>query len=80
MPNTVKHNTFIKNYEAPLRQFFNDAEFTKISRVGGLQKYIEKNAKISKQTTDNLFKSFGGKLENASPQYMDQIKLEKLES
>ena len=68
VPNTVKHNTFIKNYEAPLRQFFNDAEFTKISRVGGLQKYIEKNAKISKQTTDNLFKSFEGKLENASPQ------------
>ena len=68
VPNTVKHDAFIKNYEAPLRQFFNEAEFTKISRVGGLQKYIEKSAKISKQTTDNLFKSFGGKLENASPQ------------
>lgn len=68
VPNTVKHNTFIKNYEAPLRQFFNDAEFTKISRVGGLQKYIEKNAKISKQTTDKLFKSFEGRLQSGSPQ------------
>ena len=67
-PNLTKHNSFIKSYEAPLKQFFNSAEYTKISRIGGLQKIIERNAKIDKQTTDKLFKSFEGRLESGSPQ------------
>ena len=68
VPNLTKHNAFIKSYEAPLKQFFNATEFSKISRIGGLQKIIENNAKIATQTQDKLFKSFAGRLENGSPQ------------
>jgi len=68
IPNRTKHNAFIKKYEAPIRQFFNKAEFDKLSRIDGLKKIIENNAKINKQTTDNLFKSFEGKLESGTPQ------------
>ena len=68
IPNLTKHKAFIENYKAPLKQFFNEAEFTKISRIGGLQKAIEDNLKLTKKTTDTLFKSFAGRLENASPQ------------
>ena len=68
VPNLTKHNAFIKSYEAPLKQFFNATEFSKISRIGGLQKIIENNVKIATQTQDKLFKSFAGRLENGSPQ------------
>ena len=68
VPNLIKHKSFIEKYKAPLKQFFSDAEFTKISRIGGLQKIIEKNAKLTKQTQDQLFKSFEGRLESGSPQ------------
>jgi len=68
IPNLTKHKSFIENYKAPLKQFFSEAEFNKISRIGGLQKTIEDNLKLTKKTTDTLFKSFAGRLENASPQ------------
>ena len=67
-PNIAKHESFIKTYEAPLRQFFNAAEFTKISRVGGLQKYIENQTKLLKIAEKKLFTSFEGKLANSTPQ------------
>ena len=68
VPNLTKHNAFIKSYEAPLKQFFNGTEFSKISRIGGLQKIIENNVKIATQTQNQLFKSFAGRLESGSPQ------------
>ena len=68
VPNLTKHKAFIEVYEAPLNQFFNAAEISKISRIGGLQKIIEKNAKIAKETEKKLFKSFEGRLESGSPQ------------
>jgi len=67
-PNLVKHNAFIKNYEKPLRTFFNEAEYNKISRIGGLQRNIEKTNKAFIQTNKELNKSFEGKLLNTSPE------------
>ena len=67
-PNIIKHNAFMKNYAKPLRVFFNEAEFNKISRIGGLQRNIEKTNKLFTQTTKELNKSFEGKLLNTSPE------------
>ena len=67
-PNLSKHNAFIKAYEKPLRTFFNEAEYNKISRIGGLQKNIERTNKLFTQTTNELNKSFEGKLINSTPQ------------
>ena len=66
-PNLTKHNQFIKDYEAPLKTFFTDAEYNKISRIGGLKSYIDNLDKVRKETTAKLNKSFEGKLENLSP-------------
>ena len=68
-PSLVKHNAFIKNYERPLRTFFNtEAEYNKISRIGGLQRNIEKTNKLFTQTQKELSKSFEGKLFRTSPE------------
>ena len=67
-PNLVKHNQFIQSYNAPLKQFFTKAEYDKISRIGGLKKYIEDITKVRKEMSDKLIKSFEGKLESSSPQ------------
>ena len=68
-PNLSKHNAFIKAYEKPLRVFFNtETDYNKISRIGGLQKNIEKTNKLFTQTTNELNKSFEGKLINSTPQ------------
>ena len=68
-PSLVKHNSFIKNYEKPLRTFFNEeAEYNKISRIGGLQRNIEKTNKLFTQTQKELSKSFEGKLFRTSPE------------
>jgi hypothetical protein len=66
-PSLTKHNAFIKKYREPLRIFFNEAEFNKISRIGGLQKNIEKTNKALTQINKEINKSFEGKLFNASP-------------
>jgi len=66
-PSLVKHNAFIKNYENPLKIFFNKVEFNKISRLGGLQRNIEKTNKIITNTQKELNKSFEGTLLNTSP-------------
>ena len=39
VPNVTKHRTFMNDYDKPLRQFFNEAEYKKISKIGGLKKY-----------------------------------------
>ena len=66
-PNLKKHNAFINAYENPLKVFFTPEEYTKISRIGGLTKYIDNLSKIRKETVDKLNKSFEGKLINGSP-------------
>ena len=67
-PNIIKHNAFLKNYEKPLKTFFNETDYNKISRIGGLQRNIEKTAKIFTQTNKELNKSFEGTLLNTSPE------------
>ncbi len=67
-PSLVKHNAFIKAYERPLRTFFNEAEYNKISRIGGLKRNIEKTNKLFIQTQKELTKSFEGKLFSTSPE------------
>jgi len=68
-PSLVKHNAFIKSYEKPLRVFFNtEADYNKISRIGGLQRNIEKTNKLFTQTQKELSKSFEGTLFNTSPE------------
>ena len=67
-PSLVKHNAFIKNYERPLRIFFNESEYNKIARIGGLQRNIEKTNKLFIQTQKDLTKSFEGKLFSTSPE------------
>ena len=67
-PSLVKHNAFIKNYDKPLRIFFNEAEYNKIARIGELQKNIEKTNKLFIETQKDLTKSFEGKLFSTSPE------------
>ena len=66
-PNITRHNAFMQNYAKPLRIFFNEAEFNKISRIGGLQRNIEKTNKLFTNTQKELKNSFQGKLVNTSP-------------
>ena len=68
VPNVTKHRTFMNDYDKPLRQFFNEAEYKKISKIGGLKKYADDAAKSLRLLETKLFKSFEGKLINSSPQ------------
>lgn len=68
VPNATKHNQFVKSYEQPLKTFFTKNEYDKISRIGGLKKYLDNITKTRKEMSDSLNKSFAGKLENSSPQ------------
>jgi len=67
-PNITKHNTFLKTYEKPLKVFFNKTDYSKISRIGGLQRNIEKTNKLFTNTQKELNKSFEGTLLNTSPE------------
>jgi len=67
-PNLVKHRAFMRDYEAPLKQFFSDAEYKQISKLGGLQKNVENLAKSLQKTQKDLLGTFEGKLLNSSPQ------------
>ena len=67
-PNLTRHNAFIRDYEKPLKVFFNEVEFNKIKRIGGLQANIEKTNKLFTNVQKQLDRSFEGKLLNASPQ------------
>ena len=67
-PNITKHNAFLKTYEKPLKVFFNKTDYSKISRIGGLQRNIEKTNKLFTNTQKELNKSFEGTLLNTSPE------------
>lgn len=68
VPNLTRHKTFMQDYEAPLKQFFSPAEYSKITRIGGLKKSVEDLTKLRKTTSDKLIKSFEGRLETLAPQ------------
>jgi len=66
VPNLTKHKQFIKDYEVPLKTFFNEAELSQINRVGGLKRIVDTLTKERDETIKKLSKSFAGKLENLS--------------
>ena len=68
VPNLTRHKAFMQDYEAPLKQFFSPAEYSKITRIGGLKKSVEDLTKLRKTTSDKLIKSFEGRLETLAPQ------------
>jgi len=68
VPNVTNHKAFMKAYDKPLRQFFNETEYRKIAKIGGLQEYIEKQNKLFANTEKELAKTFEGKILNTSPQ------------
>ena len=65
--NLTTHKTFMKDYEKPLRVFFNETEYAKISKIGGLQEYLAKANKSFELIQKNLAKSFEGKIINTNP-------------
>ena len=68
VPNVTKHKAFMKAYDKPLRQFFNETEYRNIVKIGGLQKYIQKQNKLLENLEKELAKTFEGKLLNTTPQ------------
>jgi hypothetical protein len=62
-----KHKRFLKDYESPLKLFFNEKELKKIEPIGGLKKLVDKTTEVRKQTLNDLRRSFGGKLEEMTP-------------
>ena len=62
VPNVTNHKAFMKAYDAPLRQFFNETEYRNIVKIGGLQKYIQKQNKLVENLEKELAKTFEGKL------------------
>jgi len=66
--NINAHNSFIKDYESPLKLFFNKKEFLNIEKIGGLEKYITNVTKERKIIENKLTKSFEGKLLNLRPE------------
>ena len=65
--NQNAHRSFLKDYEAPLKLFFNEADFNKISKLGGFQKAVDDATKLREQTIKNISQSFSGKLERLTP-------------
>lgn len=66
--NINAHNSFIKDYESPLKLFFNKTEFSNIKKIGGLEKYITNVTRERKVIENKLTKSFEGKLLNLRPE------------
>ena len=66
--NLNSHNAFIKDYDSPLKLFFNKTDYNQITKINGLQKNLNditnKRTVIEKQ----LNKSFAGTLLNTRPQ------------
>ena len=72
--NENAHKSFIKDYEAPLKLFFNEADFNKISKLGGFQKAIDDATILRSNTIKEIDKSFAGKLERLTPgELVDKI-------
>ena len=65
--NENAHKAFLKDYEAPLKLFFNEADFNKISKLGGFQKTINEATALRAKTIKEIEKSFAGKLERLTP-------------
>ncbi len=68
------HKAFLKDYEAPLKLFFDKADLNKISKLGGFQKAIDDANNLRINTIKEIEKSFAGKLERLTPgELVDKI-------
>ena len=72
--NENAHKAFLKDYEAPLKLFFNEVDFNKISKLGGFQKAVNDATLMRNNTIKEIEKSFAGKLERLTPgELVDKI-------
>jgi len=72
--NENAHKAFLKDYEAPLKLFFDKTDFNKISKLGGFQKAIDDATNLRTNTIKEIEKSFAGKLERLTPgELVDKI-------
>jgi len=72
--NQNAHKAFLKDYEAPLKLFFNEVDFNKISKLGGFQKAVNDTTLMRNNTIKEIEKSFAGKLERLTPgELVDKI-------
>jgi len=61
------HETFLRQYKAPLKLFFNEVDYNKISKLGGFQKAVDDASLMRSKTIKEIEKSFAGKLERLTP-------------
>jgi len=65
--NKNAHKSFLRDYNSPLKLFFNEADYNKISKLGGFQKAIDDATVLRNNTIKEIEKSFAGKLERLTP-------------
>ena len=65
--NKNAHESFLRDYNSPLKLFFNEADYNKISKLGGFQKAIDDATLLRNNTIKEIEKSFAGKLERLTP-------------
>lgn len=65
--NKNAHESFLRDYNSPLKLFFNEADYNKISKLGGFQKAIDDATVLRNNTIKEIEKSFTGKLERLTP-------------
>jgi|TARA_Y100000310_G_scaffold339749_1_gene433424 hypothetical protein len=68
VPNLNAHKQFLKDYDAPLKMFFNNVDYNKISKIGGFKKLLDEKTALRDNTIKAIEKSFEGKLEKLTPQ------------
>jgi len=65
--NKNAHESFLRDYNSPLKLFFNETDYNKISKLGGFQKAIDDATVSRNNTIKEIEKSFAGKLERLTP-------------
>ena len=68
VPNLNTHKQFLKDYDAPLKMFFNNVDYNKISKIGGFKKLLDEKTALRDNTIKAIEKSFEVKLEKLTPQ------------
>tara|TARA_R110002020_G_scaffold383621_1_gene594297 strand:- start:40 stop:2787 length:2748 start_codon:yes stop_codon:yes gene_type:complete len=72
--NKNAHESFLRDYNSPLKLFFNETDYNKISKLGGFQKTIDDATVSRNNTIKEIEKSFAGKLERLTPgELVDKI-------
>lgn len=65
--NKNAHESFLRDYKSPLKLFFDEIDFKKISKLGGFQKAVDDATILRNNTIKEIEKSFAGKLERLTP-------------